>query len=679
MTRPHSYLLGRGFFEAVIAEVGWRIEPIGARTDAYGLPHQAAEALAWFIPYRNPNSKIVFERLRLIDDADLARFGGGKYRQPARRSLALYDPFGALAGDAPLDALLLIEGEANAVAAHLMVPELPVVGLPGQGALHDRLAEQLGHVLAVYVWLDRDAGFARNGASIDARLRKAGVEEVLFVGDSEGDANETLVTHGPSAAGQMLNRMLEAATPLLQGGAVNAASLLEEVIDFLRRFVVLRSEAQAVAIALWVLHTHALDAASDTPYLLIASPEKRCGKSRLLDALEVLVAKPWPAIMPSEAVVFRKIDTDRPTLLLDEVDAIFKSATERTEPLRALLNAGNRPGSTVPRCVGPNSQVRDFSTFCAKALAGIDNGRLPDTISDRSIQIRLERKARDERTERFRQRRVKPEADPLRERISRWAEAHVETLVEADADVPEEINDRAADGWEPLLAIADMAGGAWPDRARRAALELSANVEPEDDSTGVRLLADLRSTFDESNANRISTADLLAALATMDEAPWASWASSRRRHPGLTASDLAKLLKPYRVRSKSIWLPGGTSAKGYMREQFEEAWARYLPGYASPAVRASDSASGAASSAIAQRQEPLGLTAVETCATPHGEPILTGLTAESGEQTLAPHGGPADSLGGSTDVDPLLDLPTDEQKLLAPLAHEFDGSWEDAD
>jgi hypothetical protein len=153
--------------------------------------------------------------------------------------------------------------------------------------------------------------------------------------------------------------------------------LLDALVSFSRRYVVM-SGAQAIAVAVWTLHTHALDACEQSPYLAITSAEKRSGKTRLLDTLELLVARPWRVVMPSEAVVFRKIDAHKPTLLLDEVDAIFNpKAGANVEGLRALLNAGNRPGTQVPRCVGQSQTLTDFSVFCAKAIAGIKD--LPET------------------------------------------------------------------------------------------------------------------------------------------------------------------------------------------------------------------------------------------------------------------------------------------------------------
>src|SRR5690242_1567528 len=163
--------------------------------------------------------------------------------------------------------------------------------------------------------------------------------------------------------------------------AVVLRTVLDDVISFISRYVVC-TEAQRTAIGLWVIHTHAIGAAEATPYLAVTSAEKQRGKSRLLDVIAQIVARPWHAIEPSDAVLFRKIEKDKPTLLLDETDAIFGPNTPSREPLRGLLNAGNRRGATVPRCVGEGSKIEvvDFEVFCAKAFAGI--GRLPETIAD---------------------------------------------------------------------------------------------------------------------------------------------------------------------------------------------------------------------------------------------------------------------------------------------------------
>ncbi len=192
--------------------------------------------------------------------------------------------------------------------------------------------------------------------------------------------------------------------------------------------VIFGSTAQPVAVSLWVAHAHAVGASEVSPYLTITSPEKRSGKSRLLEVLRLIVPRPWSVISPSEAVLFRKIDAERPTLLLDEVDTIFRDKSATYEGLRALLNAGHRRGVMVSRCVGEGKNIttRDFDIFCPKAIAGI--GSLPDTVADRSIPIRLVRRAPGELVARFRHREVALDALPIREGWARWASAAIPAL-----------------------------------------------------------------------------------------------------------------------------------------------------------------------------------------------------------------------------------------------------------
>jgi hypothetical protein len=342
------------------------------------------------------------------------------------------------------------------------------------------------------------------------------------------------------------------------------------IVAQVERYVVLPTDHAATAVALWVAHTWALDGAHATPYMLVVSPQKRSGKSRLLEILGLLVRTPWYIAAASEAAMFRKISAERPTLLLDEIDAIFGAATERTEPLRAVLNAGNRPGAAVARCVGDgaNQQVVDFSVYCAKVLAGIDTGRVPDTIVDRSIRIAMKRKTQAEPVARFRHRYADEETRPIREAAEAWGAAHAAELLEADPDAPTGLNDRAEEAWEPLFAIADLAGGEWPEKARAAALDLAGEDVDEPDLGG-RLLAKLREIF--ANVEVLSTTDILAAVNEDAELPFGGW----RRGDGLDPRGLSRLLKPYAIRPRTVRFDTAT-AKGYRREQFEEAFARYL-------------------------------------------------------------------------------------------------------
>jgi hypothetical protein len=365
-------------------------------------------------------------------------------------------------------------------------------------------------------------------------------------------------------------------TPPLQNPSAepsheDGADLLDEICRLVRRFVVLSVE-ELFAVALWAVHTHATDAADATPYLNITSAEKRSGKTRLLEVLELLVARPWRTGRTSAAALVRKIDGAKATLLLDESDAAFKGDREYGEALRGILNDGHRRGGCATLCIGKGADIktRDFKVFGPKAIAGIGNA-LPDTVRDRSVRIELKRQAADERAERFHRRKVEQEAMALRERIEAWASGRLEDLKNYDPAVIEEISDRAFDGWEPLLAIAEAAGGPWRTKAREAAMKLSNSADVEDDSAGVQALSDARRAFKESKVDRFHTDGFLEKLYDLAESPWATW------HHGkpLSPRGLAKLLRLYGIRSKQVWVDG-SNKHGYLRKDFADAWRRYL-------------------------------------------------------------------------------------------------------
>jgi hypothetical protein len=349
------------------------------------------------------------------------------------------------------------------------------------------------------------------------------------------------------------------------------AQTLADIAHLLRRYVVL-SPAQAVACTLWVAHSHALEAADATPYIAITSPEKESGKTRTLEVLELLVARPWLTSRVTAAVLPRRIDKEQPTLLLDESDAAFGGDKEYAETLRGVLNSGYRRGGGYSVCVGQGANISyvTLSTFGAKAIAGI--GKLPDTVQSRSIPIRLRRRTSTETVERFRRRDAEAAAEPIRLSVESLAAFNVEKLREARPEIPAQLSDRAADVWEPLLAIADLAGDIWPAQAREAAIELSTGAPVEDDSLGVLLLADVKAVFDGAGADRLSSAVLVAALNDLAESPWSEWNKGK----GLTQNRLAALLRRFEVRSRTVRLDDETTPKGYLREQFADGWNRYL-------------------------------------------------------------------------------------------------------
>jgi hypothetical protein len=349
---------------------------------------------------------------------------------------------------------------------------------------------------------------------------------------------------------------------------LEVAGLLDEVAAFISRYVVFPLPEQLTAVTLWVVHTHAIEAAESTPRLVITSPEKRSGKSRLFEVFELLCARPLYTENISTAALFRMIDTSQVTVLIDESDAIFGSRSRGDEELRALINTGHRRGGVVYRCSGRDFEVVGFNVFGAVALAGLPG--LPDTILDRSIVISMKRRRADEKVDRLRLRAAAPQARLLHDRLAAWTEANIERLRDAEPEIPECLDDRAADGSEPLLAIADLAGGTWPDRARGAATALSTAQREEHTSRGAHLLKDIRRVFAMTTDHRITSEALSKALNEQTDGPWAGGTGEP-----LASREIAALLRPYGTRPRTMRF-GTKIRRGYERQQFLDAWARYL-------------------------------------------------------------------------------------------------------
>jgi hypothetical protein len=467
--------------------------------------------------------------------------------------------------------LLLVEGEPDALAAHSL--GLAAVAIPGANNWQTEWKQRFsGRKVAIV--LDSDEVGRKAAAQVAADLAPVAAEvRVLDLDRQRHDGYDLtdylmLLQHervpDPSGLVQRraeLGRLVE---------PERGQDVLDAIFRFMRRYVVL-GDAELTAAALWVVHTHSFDAAEATPYLAISSAEKESGKTRLLEVLELLVAKPWLTGRLTTAVLTRKVDAEQPTLLLDESDAAFGGEKEYAEVLRGVLNTGYRRGGKTSVAVptGRDFECRDLATFCPKAIAGI--GRLPDTVQSRSISITLKRKAAAEQVQRFRRKKVEVEAAPLRQRIEALANAATEALAVAEPDLPEELGDRAADVWEPLLAIADQAGGKWPQRARDAAIALSSRQSSDEGSLGAQLLADIRTIFLGLDVDRLFSEHLLQELAQLEDAPWGDWYGKC-----ISAIRLAQLLKPYGIKPKTLRI-GGTTKAGYDRGWFADAWNRYLP------------------------------------------------------------------------------------------------------
>ena len=347
---------------------------------------------------------------------------------------------------------------------------------------------------------------------------------------------------------------------------VDGAKLLEELTETFRRFIILPKHGETAA-ALFAVHTYLMEATEISPFLVASSPEKRCGKTLLLEVLGYLVRKPLPASNISPSAIFRAVEKFKPTLLIDEADTFLAASDE----FRGLLNGGHRRATAmVVRTVGDDHDPRMFSTWSSKAIALI--GALPDTLSDRSIILRLRRKKSNETVDRLQRGRVVSELEPLRRKAARWVSDNLEALQSSDPAVPEKLNDRASDNWRPLLAIADAVGGKWPERATRAALELSGADDGNDESARALLLGDLRDLFAVQEVKELTSATIVEALGKTEERPWPEWKKGKPIPP----RQLARLLAPFGVQPKQIRIDG-EKTRGYELEALRDTFARYLP------------------------------------------------------------------------------------------------------
>ena len=334
---------------------------------------------------------------------------------------------------------------------------------------------------------------------------------------------------------------------------------------FLARFVAFPSEAALDSVTLWAVHTHLIDSAENSLRLALLSAELGSGKTRTLEVLDLLVRSPMSALNASTAAVFRSLKVSPRTLLFDEVDTIFgkRGKDENSEDLRALLNAGHRRGATIPRCEGPSHKVVEFPVFAACALAGL--GDLPDTVMSRSVIVRMRRRLPSESVEHFRRRLHEPAGTALRERMAEWCSSVADRLEHTYPEMPEGVDDRPADVWEPLLQVADEAGGHWPMTAREACIDLVKVSTSREASLGISLLSDLRGLFEADI--RLSTETVLEQLRALEESPW----SNLRGRP-LNARGLARMLRQYEVSPEKIRIEDRT-AQGYRREDLFDAFA----------------------------------------------------------------------------------------------------------
>lgn len=340
--------------------------------------------------------------------------------------------------------------------------------------------------------------------------------------------------------------------------ASSGALLLASLEDLFRRHVVVPVGVPLV-LALWTINTYIFQIFDYCPYIALVSPVKRCGKTSVLKLLARVARRPTFTVDISDAALFRLVDARRPTLLMDEAENLQRSS------LRAILNAGFEQAATVPRCVG--QQVQDFQVFCPKALACV--GRLPDTVADRSIIVRMRRAKPGEKVDELR-RRTLGDVAPLAEAIRTWATAHEPYIAEAyNENAIDFLAGREADLWEGLFAIVRVAAPAriaeLKDTANRLAAEKVEDDTYSEMSIGIRLLSDISAVFAAEATETMPTSRLLCELRNLPDAPWLR----------LSGSELARKLRPFEIIPKQLWV-NGKNVRGYSRRDFADAFERYV-------------------------------------------------------------------------------------------------------
>lgn len=355
---------------------------------------------------------------------------------------------------------------------------------------------------------------------------------------------------------------------------VSGDVLLADLEQLLRRFAILPKWAPET-LALWTLHTYAFHLREVSAYLGLESPEKRCGKTTVLSVLCELVNRPVVAANISSPAFFRVIAEVRPTLLIDETDTFLPGNDE----LRGILNSGyTRKTAFVVRVASQDSDPKAsrlvrFSCWCPKVMAAI--GRLPDTLADRCIVIRMQRKTAAETCERLRI----LDATALRRRCLRFVQDNAAAIAAACPQLPPDLNDRAGDIWEPLLALADLAGGPWPERARQAAVALTAVAQETNPIAA--LLLEILHIFVRLKTNRLFSRTIVLHLNIGGDRSW----TELRKGRAVDEIWLARQLRPYGVQPRTFWI-NKAQAKGYLQEDFSDAFSRYIPKSDLQALRA---------------------------------------------------------------------------------------------
>jgi hypothetical protein len=567
--------------EDIVAALGLELADLfPAREHAKTTPRREVESY----DYTDEDGTLLYQVVRYAPKAFRQRRPDGSggwiwnLRGTRRVLYRLPKVLGAVAHGA---AIYVVEGEKD-VAALEAAGEVATCSPGGAEKWRDEYSDALSGARVIVV-ADRDAAGRKHAREVAESVART-ASSVRVVEPLDGkDAHDHLVVRGHTveefvdgcaADGQTAQNDLASQALADEDGA----QLLDELREALTRYVVLPGPEAADAVVLWIAATHGQPVWNHAPRLAAVSPIKQCGKSRLMDVVHATCHKPLITVNASIAAVVRSIGEDDPiTLLVDEADTIFgtRRAAENNEDLRGVLNAGHQRNRAYLRWDMSARRIEHTPTFAMAMLAAIRD--LPDTIMDRAVIIRMRRRGPGESISPWRERTAPATLQELRDRLHRYVRFHLDELAMAEPAMP--VEDRAADTWEPMVAVADLAGRDWPERARRACIAMSRG-DADDGGASERLLADVAEAF--GHDEKLKTSILLERLWSIEEAPWGDW-----RGKGLTARGLRTLLRPYGITSKNIRFAGDEQAKGYERADFADAWARYLRTPAVPSVPAS--------------------------------------------------------------------------------------------
>jgi 5S rRNA maturation endonuclease (ribonuclease M5) len=562
--------------------LGIRQNSAGKRTPKQVLknrPQPKTYTIEFTYPYRNANKKVIFEQVRFKPKTFRLRRPDGKGDwiwnfQGVKR--VLYQlPEVLEAGK-----VYVAEGEKDADSVAALTGCAGTTNVGGAGKWREEFSRSLADK-EIIILQDGDEPGMKHALEVAESVSKfARSVKLLPPFKNAKDISEWIENGGTL---KQLNK-IESRTPLFNPQSVasptsmtetnagwrarpiRGALLVSLVEQYFLDYIVL-SPGLPLVLSVWVVGSYLFDVFDSFPYLSVTSPTKRCGKTRLGELIELLCSRPQLTVNLSEAALFRLIERDRPTLIIDEAETLSNPTSERSQNLRSVLQAGFRKGAVVPRCVGKDHDVKDFSVFCPKVIIAI--GALPDTLRDRSVLVLMRRRRQSEQVRRFRRRLVTDMLEGTSNLIKVWCEKHRSTVEEKYSGLDLGfLQDREADVWEPLFSILSVADPKRLGEMQEVALRLSKekNALDVDDSLGLRLLTDIRRIFAKAKLRSLSTADLMKDLQALPENSWED----------VTPVKISRILRPFGIAPRQVWTEAGRNLRGYDLEDFKQAFERYL-------------------------------------------------------------------------------------------------------